>query len=84
MEGTKPYEVGSQYRDGQISNLFCDCPCGCTCEHEVAVLLQLWETLEVIEENYAAQWSGYFAIVSKSMFYTFAVDANPNAVLSLS
>ncbi|MDE6261140.1 MAG: SWIM zinc finger family protein [Oscillospiraceae bacterium] len=84
VEGTKPYEVEFQYKDGQISNLFCDCPCGYTCKHEVAVLLQLRETLKIIEKDYAAQWGSYFAIVSKSMFYTFAVDANPKAVLSLS
>ena len=83
VEGTKPYEVEFQYKDGQISNLFCDCPCGYTCKHEVAVLLQLRETLEIIEKNYAAQWGDYFAIVSKPMFYTFAVDANPKAVLNL-
>lgn len=85
VEGTKPYEVEFQYRDGQISNLFCDCPCGYTCKHEVAVLLQLRETLELIEEDYAAQWdeSRYFAIVSKPMLYRFAVDANPGAVLTL-
>mgnify|MGYP002510122114 CR=1 FL=1 len=84
VEGTKPYEVEFQYRDGRISNLFCDCPCGYTCKHEVAVLLQLRETLEIIDRDYAAQRGGYFAIVSKPMFYTFAVDANPKAVLSLS
>ena len=85
VEGTKPYEVEFQYRDGQISNLFCDCPCGYTCKHEVAVLLQLRETLELIEEYYATQWDKgpYWAIVSKPMLYRFAVDANPGAVLTL-
>lgn len=86
VEGTKPYEVEFQYKNGQISNLFCDCPCGYTCKHEVAVLLQLRETLEVIEKKYADMWAGsdYFAIVFKPMFYRFAVDGNSEAVLSLS
>ena len=86
VEGTKPYEVEFQYHDGRINNLFCDCPCGYTCKHETAVLLQLRETLELIEKDYMGHWkaSGYFSIVSKPIFYTFAVDANPNAVLSLS
>ncbi len=86
VEGTKPYEVEFQYRNGQISNLFCDCPCGYTCKHEVAVLLQLRQTLELIEKKYTAQRdkNGCFAIVSKPLFYNFAVDANPRAVLSLS
>lgn len=85
VEGTKPYEVEFQYRNGQIGNLFCDCPCGYTCKHDVAVLLQLRETLELIEKDYAARWaeSRYFAIVSKPMLYRFAVDANPRAVLTL-
>ena len=85
VEGTKPYEVEFQYRDGQISSLFCDCPCGYTCKHEVAVLLQLRETLELNEKDHATQWneSRYFAIVSKPMLYRFAVDANPEAVLTL-
>ena len=85
VEGTKPYEVEFQYRDGQISNLFCNCPCGYTCKHEVAVLFRLRETLEIIEEKYADMWADgdYFAIVSKPVFYRFAVDGNPEAVLRL-
>ena len=47
--------------------------------HEVAVLLQLRETLEIVERDYLLWWNGYFAIVSKSMIYNFAVDANPYA-----
>lgn len=86
VEGTKPYEVEFQYKGGQISSLSCDCPCGYTCKHEAAVLLQLRETLEAIEKRYAGMWadSEYFAIVSKPMFYRFAVDGNSEAVLSLS
>lgn len=50
------------------------------------MLLQLRETLELIEKDHAARWkeSRYFAIVSKPMLYRFAVDANPGAVLALS
>ena len=42
--------------------------------------------LEAIEKRYAGMWadSEYFAIVSKPMFYRFAVDGNSEAVLSLS
>ena len=85
VKGTRPYEVEFRYRKGQIGDLLCDCPCGYTCKHAVAVLLQLRETLEIVEKEYAALWraSDYFSIVSKTMFYTFAVDADPKAVLSL-
>ena len=45
------------------------------------MLLQLRETLEIVERDYLLWWNGYFAIVSKSMIYTFAVDANPELEL---
>lgn len=83
--GTKPYEVEFQYQDGEVRNLFCDCPCGYTCKHDVAVLLQLREALEVMEKNYAGEWEakGYFAMIAKPVFYRFAIHANSNAILEL-
>lgn len=70
MEDTKPCEVEFQYKEGQISNLFCDCPCGCTCKHEVAALLQLREILEIIKATYADMWadSDYLTIAFKPVF----------------
>lgn len=65
VEGTHPYEVEFSYHDGEISNLTCTCYCSYTCKHEVAVMLQLKETLEMIQKNYGKQFesSNYFAAV---------------------
>lgn len=52
LKGIEPYEVEFQYRDGRISSLFCGCPCGHTRRHEAAALLQLRETLEIIDRDY--------------------------------
>lgn len=64
--GTKPYKVGFNYVDGEISELTCDCPCGFICKHEAAVLLLLNDTLKFIEKKYAFKYaaSDYFATVT--------------------
>lgn len=64
------------YHDGEISNLICSCFCSYICKHEFAAMLQLRETLELIEKHYAALYeqSGYFAAVSKGTLFAFAID----------
>jgi hypothetical protein len=86
VRGTSYYEVEFQYHQGDIRDLFCDCPCGANCKHEVAVLLQLKESLELLEKQYAAAFadSSYFAAVVKPVFFRFAVDGNPDVALTLS
>lgn len=74
VEGTKAYVLEFIYEDGKIQNLVCDCFCSYTCKHEFAVMLQLKETLQAIEENYSDQMNGYFAAVSKAAFFNFVVD----------
>lgn len=85
VQGSRAYEVFFRYEDGQISDLVCDCPCGFPCKHEAAALLQLKETLENIEKEYQKEYerSGYFAVVSKAAFFTFAVDGNKETVVKL-
>ena len=75
-EGTKPYEVEFEYVDGMVYNLTCDCFCSYACKHEFAAMLQLRETLGIIEKNYAEEFArtGYFAAVNKALFFAFAVD----------
>lgn len=51
VEGTKGYIVEFEYRNGEISNLVCDCLCSYTCKHEFAAMLQLRETLELINRH---------------------------------
>lgn len=76
VEGSEPYEVEFTYRDGEISALTCSCFCSYTCKHEVAAMLQLRETLEHIGKHYAAQYeaSAYFAAVTKTTLFEFAID----------
>lgn len=59
---------------GQSGGLPCDCCCTCTCKHEVAVMLQLSETLKLIGEQYAEEYAktGYFSAVSRQLFFTVA------------
>ena len=85
MEGSENYAVEFRYRDGQISHLVCDCPCVCTCKHEFAAMLQLQETLELIEKHYADAYkrSGYFAAVFKGTLFCFAIDGKETGSICL-
>ena len=69
-------EVEFEYRNGEISGLVCSCFCSYNCKHEFAAMLQLKETLELIEKHYAAQYdeAGYFAAVNKGALFAFAID----------
>ena len=76
VEGSRFYEVGFDYDNGEIRNVTCDCFCSYHCKHEFAMLLQLRETLNKIEECYDDEYSqgDYFAAVSKSALMNYAVD----------
>lgn len=74
VEGSKGYEVDFTYEDGQIRNLTCDCFCSYTCKHEFAAMLQLKETLKTIQKDYSDKMNGYFAAISKTAFFSFAVE----------
>ncbi len=76
LEGTKSYEVEFLYRDGQISNLLCDCFCTGHCKHEVAAMLQLRETLELMEKHHPGKLAenNYFAAVCKMALFRFVLD----------
>ena len=85
VEGTQAYTVEFEYQDGEIRNLLCDCFCSYPCKHEVAAMLQLRETLEVIEERYSEAFaqSGYFAAICKGTLFSFAVDGNDGGSFTL-
>lgn len=76
VEGSESYEVEFTYSDGQISHLVCGCFCGNSCKHEFATMLQLRETLDLIEKNYSSEYqnSGYFAAICKSTLFDFALE----------
>ena len=85
VEGSEAYEVEFQYSKGEISKLICSCFCSYNCKHEFAAMLQLKETLEIIEKHYAAKYkqNGYFAAVSKNTLFTFAIDSKENGSFTL-
>ena len=76
VEGSRAYELTFDYFAGEISNLTCGCFCSYHCKHEFAMLLQLRETLNKIEECYDDEYSqgDYFAAVSNSALMNYAVD----------
>lgn len=41
VEGTLWYEINFTFRDGKISDMYCDCPYPGLCKHNLAVLLML-------------------------------------------
>ena len=75
VDGSRPYEVEFQYKDGVAARRSCTCPCGYPCKHEAAVLLQLAQLRERLGDRCAAEWSrsGYFAAVSAPLFFSLAV-----------
>ena len=85
VEGTRPYEVQFVYRDGEISNLICGCPCVYTCKHSFAAMLQLKETLAISEKQYQTEYSQsrYFAAVNKATLFSLAVDGKETGTFTL-
>ena len=85
VEGSQPYEVDFEYNNGEIKSLVCDCFCTGICKHEIAVLLQLRETLRIIEESYKELYtqSDYFAAVCKGAFFSFALSPNKRGSVTL-
>ena len=75
VEGEHAYEVEFGFADGEIRNLICSCPCGYTCKHEVAAMMQLKETLELIEKHYADLHDVYLAAIVKGDLFRFAIDS---------
>ena len=76
VEGSEPYEIEFDYVNGEVSNLVCNCYCTYRCKHQFAAMLQLRETLEMIQKNYDDQYArtGYFAALSKSAFMAYVLD----------
>ena len=76
VEGSDVYEVEFEYHNREIRNLVCSCFCSYNCKHEFAAMLQLRETLELIEKHYGEIYenSGYFAAVCKGVLFGMAVD----------
>ena len=85
VEGTRPYEIEFEYRDGQIRDLVCSCFCSGVCKHQFAAMLQLRDILEKIEKDYADQYrrTGCFAAIFKPTLFQFAVDGSDVGSITL-
>lgn len=97
VEGNENYEVEFDYLDGEvnyggigyhdreISGLTCSCFCSYNCKHEFAAMLQLKETLTLIERNYQDEFvrTGYFAAVDKGTLFRFAIDSKTGGTFTL-
>ena len=83
VEGEHAYEVEFDFADGEIRNLICSCPCGYICKHEVAAMMQLKETLELIEKQYAELHHGYFAAIVKGDLFRFVIDSKETGTFTL-
>lgn len=85
VEGSEPYEVEFQYKNGKISNLVCSCFCSSRCKHQFAALLQLKEILQTISKHYAEDYdrTGYFAAIAKGTLFNFAIDGKETGKFSL-
>lgn len=76
VEGSSPYEIEFDYGGGEVKNLTCSCYCSYPCKHAFAAMLQLRETLKLLEEQDGFDWTegGYAAVVSQDAFFSFVVD----------
>lgn len=76
VQGNHAYTVEFEYQDGSISKLVCDCFCSYPCKHEFAAMLQLRETLGLIQKQYAQEYAqtGCFTAICKETLFAFAVS----------
>ena len=76
VRGTRAYTVEFEYHDGIISKPVCDCFCSYPCKHEFAVMLQLRETLDFVQKQYAKEYAttGCFSAICKETLFAFAVS----------
>lgn len=81
VEGTEAYELEFTYRVGEITGLTCSCFCSYPCKHEFAAMLQLKETLKLLEKN--NHIPNYFAAISKGVLFSMAIDGKEDGSFSL-
>ena len=63
--GSRPYDLFFCFENGEIKGLTCPCYAGQGCKHQLAAMLQLKETLEILTEHYGYKEGNYFAAISK-------------------
>ncbi len=82
VDGNDLHEVEFDYSDGEISNMKCSCYCIGACKHQFAVILQLREIVDYINENHYNQYNDYFAAMSKVRLVQNALDKSKSAKFS--
>lgn len=85
VEGRETYEVEFEHHNGEIRNLTCSCFYSGTCKHEFAAMLQLTETLNLIEKHYAKEYSEtkYFAAIHRETLSAFAINGKETGTSTL-
>lgn len=83
VESCKNYEIEFNYMDGEISNLKCSCYDSGVCKHEFAAMIQLKESLDLINKNYEDEYNGYFALISKDVFINTVMNKHVSGKISL-
>ena len=68
VEGTKWYEVNFNYKDGIVSDMYCECPYAALCKHNLAVIITLNALLKKTDgENFTAlDWNCFMRFLSIS------------------
>lgn len=85
VEGNRGYTVEFCYKNGEISNLRCDCYCVGVCKHMVCALMQLSALLKNIEKNYALEYknSGYVSVVRKYILLNITIMQREDGEITL-
>jgi len=85
VEGRECYEFTFNYENASVSHPACSCFCGSNCKHLVAAMMQLDNTLKLIHEHYTVEFNrtGYFALISKESFFSFAISGRKSGSLTL-
>lgn len=83
VEGEDTYEVEFDFADGEIRNMICSCPCGYTCKHEIAAMMQLRETLDLIGRHYENLHSVYFAALVKGDLFRFVIESRQSGSVTV-
>ncbi len=68
VEGSKWYEINFTFKDGIVSDMYCECPYSALCKHNLAVLITLNRLLKKVDgEDYTAvDWNCFIRFLSIS------------------
>lgn len=85
VTGSKNYVIEFDCKDGEISNMTCNCMYTGTCKHEVATLLQLKSLLNCINKYYADKFdsSDYFSAILKTTFFSMVINTREDSTFEV-